>query len=543
MRKYITIIIILLCFRSVVYAQNSNYQINLKGNTKATINGSTDVINIVIPVGSSIKESIIKVSHPADYFYSGQNGQTASSYDVTCNSNNFNRVEETDIYGNKYSKFTQTSPITTTVTVQQFYSATTEALLTNGFTSTASFPVTNVPANILTDYTWPTTNIQSNDPAIRNKAVSLTSGCTQLQDAVQKISQWVIGSITYKTSTNNNLDMTASLVFSRNPKSGNCAGYTNLIIAMLRSVGIPARYISGVILKYQFSVSNNIFVNPIPMGSSASGSHAEYEVYYPDKGEWVMADPQSSLNFSSTNFVRHQQVPDVCDKPLLYINAPYTGNMPTVSQNDMCGSITSFTNNFAVDGYSVFQSASPNKTLLSVYPGLTTGINDKIAITTGTRNFKTGEKVNYYSTFTSSGGNTWPTNRFWSIELYHTNGTYLYASDNNNNNFWDKTTTPVLPDYQWLLDANGRIFGEVTVSATLNDGDMVAAKMPLSIERCNGVVVSNQTYTSNTTIIGCYVTMDNINVQNNSALIVDTEMGMTINNNFTVNAGSTFETK
>jgi hypothetical protein len=355
---------------------------------------------------------------------------------------------------------------------------------------------------------------------------------------VQKIAQWVVGSISYTSSTNKNVDMNASLVFSR--KTGNCAGYTNLTIAMLRSIGIPARFVSGFSIQYPISLP--FTGSSIPWGDGVPAWHAVYEVYYPDKGKWVMADPQSTLNFCSTHFVRHNSGPDNCDKVFNYVFS-VTGKNPIITVGNYDATITSFTNRYSYKNYSNFQATSPNANLLSVYTGTVTGINDKIEITNGTSIFKTGEHVSYSSTFTSSGGNTWPVSTSWNLILYHTNGTYIYASDNNNSSYWDKTTNPVLPNYQWLLDANGRIFGEATVSATLNDGDVVGAKMPLSIERCNGVVVSNQTYTSNTTVTACYVTMDNVSVQNNSALIVDTEMGVTINNNFTVNAGSTFETK
>lgn len=90
---------------------------------------------------------------------------------------------------------------------------------------------------------------------------------------------------------------------------------------------------------------------------------------------------------------------------------------------------------------------------------------------------------------------------------------------------WTIETNPILPDYDWLIDAYGRIFGEVTVTENLNDGDVVSDKRPLSIEACNGLLVSNQTYLSNTSLNGCYVTLENVGVQNNSNLAVNSEGG------------------
>ena len=520
------------------YAQYNSYLLNYGGNARANIEGDDHIITVVVPSGSSISNSTINVYHPTLYNSTAQNKQVINSIQVVSSSSSFNQVIKYDSFGNAYSELKSIPSISSNFFVQKVYSGYTEVTLDNGFQSSAQFPVTNIPANISLDYCQPTTNIQSNDANISNLAHSLTSSCTKMQDAVQKIAKWVVGSITYTKTTNSNVDMNASLVFSR--KTGNCTGYTNLAIAMLRSIGIPARYVSGYIIQYPYSIP--FIGSSIPMGAGLPGPHAVYEVYYPDKAEWVMSDPQLTLNFCTTHFVRHRHGSDNCDKRLEFTYV-VTGQSPIITDGNMDASITSLTNNYAYKNYTTFQAARQNANLIGVFPGYATGVDDKIEITNGTSNFKTGENVSYSSTFTSSGGNTWPVSRSWNLILYHTNGTYIYASDNSNNSYWNKTTDPILPDYQWLLDANGRIFGEVIVSATLNDGDIVGAKMPLSIERCNGVIVSNQTYTSNTTIVGCYVTMDNINVQNNSALIVDTEMGVTINNNFTVNAGSTFETK
>lgn len=361
-----------------------------------------------------------------------------------------------------------------------------------------------------------------------------------MQAAVEKIAQWVIGSLTWVDSSNNNVDQNASEVFDR--KTGNCAGYTNLIIAMLRSVHIPARFVSGTLLYHPYHFPLPIAIPPYYSMGESSGLHAIYEVQYPDKG-WVMAEPQRTLNFMHTHFVRHNHGPDNCDE-LATFSYSYTGSTPpTMNPQDMCGTITDFENEYEYDSYSTFEAAKKNKTLLSAAPGFTTGINDKIEITSGTNSFKAGKDVFYNSTFTSIQGNTWPVNTYWSIDLYHTNGIYNYASKDNAFSSWGFTTNPILPDYNWLLDTNGHIFGEVSVVAALNDGDMIGAKMPLSIEECNGVFVSNQTYTSNITITGCYVTINNVSVQNNSSLIVDSEMGVTINGDFNVNVGSLFETK
>lgn len=357
MKRIYIILMVLLCVAKNGYSQTQyqNYLIDLKGSAAATIDGSTYVIQYILPNGTSLSNGKIRVYHPTDYYSLCTNSLRTDSYNLFCTSNNFNRVEVTDNYGNTFSEFTQTSPITETFNVQQAYTTHTEALLTNGFTSLAPFPVTNVPADIQATYCQPTASIQSNDPDISNLAHQLTADCTKMQDAVWRIAQWTFGHIFSLASTNDNNDMSASQVFHRIPISGNCAGKTNLTIAMLRSVGIPARYVSGVILPYPYHIQ--FYSNSLPGGDGGPGSHAVYEVYYPDKSNWVIADSQSSLNFCSTHFVSHVIVPDAKNIYYLSQNFICNGIPPEILSNDMCGSISSFTNNYVADGnYTTFQS-------------------------------------------------------------------------------------------------------------------------------------------------------------------------------------------
>lgn len=238
MKKIQIILFILLLISLKGFSQYSNFEIKYYGGADAEIDGTSDIVDVRIPSGTTLTFCDIVVYHPNTYYSSGQNIQTADNIEIYSTSGNFDVTENYDIYGNAYTKFSLNTNQTSDFLVQQFYNAETEAVLTPGFTSSAPFPT-----NITSEYTMATSNIQSNDPDIANKAASLTSGCTKMQDAVEKISKWVIGSLSYKSSTNNNEDMDASSVFDR--KSGNCAGYTNLIIALLRSVDIPARFISG----------------------------------------------------------------------------------------------------------------------------------------------------------------------------------------------------------------------------------------------------------------------------------------------------------
>jgi len=82
--------------------------------------------------------------------------------------------------------------------------------------------------------------IQSDDPLIVAKAQELVDGAIRQVEAVDAIQAWVRGNITYGGSPND-----ASSVF-RN-RSGVCAGFSTLTVALLRAAGIPARYHSGCV--------------------------------------------------------------------------------------------------------------------------------------------------------------------------------------------------------------------------------------------------------------------------------------------------------
>lgn len=76
-------------------------------------------------------------------------------------------------------------------------------------------------------------------------------------------------------------------------KSGHCQGYTNLLIAALRSAGIPARQKSGYIFlpNQPGQTSVNGYIDLAEQG------HTWVEFYLPDTG-WIIADPTFTYNFT-----------------------------------------------------------------------------------------------------------------------------------------------------------------------------------------------------------------------------------------------------
>lgn len=130
------------------------------------------------------------------------------------------------------------------------------------------FPIERID----TQFTKPGEKIDVND-AIKAKAQELASGEDDLFFVSFKIAEWVERNIKYNLSTLTAESVQKSSWVYQN-KDGVCDELTNLFISMMRSLGIPARFVSGV----AYSNINHKF-----------GAHAWAEVYFPEHG-WVPFD-------------------------------------------------------------------------------------------------------------------------------------------------------------------------------------------------------------------------------------------------------------
>ncbi len=133
------------------------------------------------------------------------------------------------------------------------------------------FPINNLDES-LQEYTQFTEKIDINDD-ISDKAAELVRGKKDLFEATFSIADWVKKNIKYDLNT-----LTAEAVQKSSwvyaNREGVCDEMTALFISMLRSVGIPARFVSGM-------VYSNVGYN--------FGNHGWAEVYFPDIG-WVPFD-------------------------------------------------------------------------------------------------------------------------------------------------------------------------------------------------------------------------------------------------------------
>jgi transglutaminase-like putative cysteine protease len=130
-----------------------------------------------------------------------------------------------------------------------------------------------VPA-ALRPYTLPTANCQSTNPKIIALAKSITKGSTSQYTSAVKIYNWVRDNINYAFYYNSQKGALGTL----SSRSANCADTSNLMVALERAAGIPARYVH---INAQFS-SGNWY------------GHVIAQVYV--NGKWYYADGTSYRN-------------------------------------------------------------------------------------------------------------------------------------------------------------------------------------------------------------------------------------------------------
>jgi len=138
-----------------------------------------------------------------------------------------------------------------------------------------SFPRSSYPKDVEI-YLLPTDTIDSNHTTVISKAREIAGDEDDTYMVVSKIAQWVSRNIHYSLSTKSvEASLAASWVLEE--QKGVCDELTNLFIAMLRSVGIPARFVSGISYTSAQYIEN------------AWGPHGWAEVYFEGVG-WVPYD-------------------------------------------------------------------------------------------------------------------------------------------------------------------------------------------------------------------------------------------------------------
>lgn len=134
------------------------------------------------------------------------------------------------------------------------------------------FPFSNIPDDVRV-YLEPTEKINSDDPAIKMQANEIILGEDDAFVVAYKLAKFVSDEMTYDINYLGRVESSSRVLAD---KTGVCVEYSNLFIALARSVGIPARYVSG----YAYG---NVY-------GEQFNAHAWTEVYLPHTG-WIPFDP------------------------------------------------------------------------------------------------------------------------------------------------------------------------------------------------------------------------------------------------------------
>ncbi len=124
--------------------------------------------------------------------------------------------------------------------------------------------------NKFVEYKLPSEVVDINQEII-SKANELVAGKKDLFEALTAVAEYVYTNMTYDEGIGQKIEK-ASVIF--HDKRGVCVEYSTLFIALVRALGLPARYVSGI----AYSNIKNSF-----------GNHAWVEVYMPEG--WVPFDP------------------------------------------------------------------------------------------------------------------------------------------------------------------------------------------------------------------------------------------------------------
>jgi hypothetical protein len=131
-----------------------------------------------------------------------------------------------------------------------------------------AFPVvpTEATREYLEQYLEPNAYVQSNEPALRAKALEIVGSEKDLLTAALKLKRWVAETMNFDLG----IAMAPSVEIFKNHR-GTCVGYATLLTAMTRAVGIPSRLVTG------YAYADGMF-----------GGHAWTEVLVGDT--WVPID-------------------------------------------------------------------------------------------------------------------------------------------------------------------------------------------------------------------------------------------------------------
>lgn len=170
-----------------------------------------------------------------------------------------------DEYGNHYAEFDFSGQAAgTTQTVKIDYRVVVNEL---------AYDLSDCQGNLPQDFTQPELHIESANPQIVSLAQNLSRGKGTVCQQVRAFYEYIGNTLVY---TYNGLNWGAQSALG--PMGADCTEYTDLLVALSRARGIPARYFEGLL--YLETETNAL----------AKMEHAWPDVYMPAAG-WVALDP------------------------------------------------------------------------------------------------------------------------------------------------------------------------------------------------------------------------------------------------------------
>jgi transglutaminase-like putative cysteine protease len=241
-RVFFASVFLMLALSSLSFSQIEAPQLASIATVRVEENGT------VRAVGGEMSEVKIEVSVPLQGPY--QSTQSQSQV-------------QSDQYGNQFISIQSTHP-------SNPFSYHEEIIVHAKARRTDSLPESYVIPESMSIYLSPTLRTQSDNAKIRATAQGITSGSADEFEKVAKLAIWVHQNMKYNDAL---VGQENDAVWALQNRQGVCVEYSTLFIALARSIGIPARYVTGYVYSDKFS--------------SWMG-HAWAEAYV---GQWVPVDP------------------------------------------------------------------------------------------------------------------------------------------------------------------------------------------------------------------------------------------------------------
>src|SRR5262249_5157876 len=142
-------------------------------------------------------------------------------------------------------------------------------------TQRIELPITD-PA--VAQYLKSATDIRSNNSDVMAKAREIAGNDRDAWSVARKLGEWTFKNLTWKRLT------LATVTHTLPTLEAACSEFSQLYVAMARSMGLPARTVSG-----------------LAHSGSAFGGHAWVEVFI---GQWIELDPTFGTDFVDATHIR-----------------------------------------------------------------------------------------------------------------------------------------------------------------------------------------------------------------------------------------------